>query len=110
MASWRDSFDLGGKPFSYGVTATFNDYTSEITKYANPERTFAKSHYVGKTWGEIWGYHTDGLFASNEEAQEWAAQVDQKYVNSRIYSRNGELRGLRGGDLKYLRLILVRTQ
>ena len=104
MASWRDSFDLGGKPFTYGVTATFNDYKSEITKYDNPGRTFAKSYYVGQTWGEIWGYHTDGLFRSNEEAQEWAAQVDQKYVNDRIYSRNGELRGLRGGDLKYLDL------
>lgn len=45
--SWRDGFNLFGKPFNYSVTASFSDYITEITKFDNPERTFAKSYYVG---------------------------------------------------------------
>ena len=55
MLSWRDMFQLAGKPFSYSVTATFSDYVTDVTKYNNPTKTFATSHYVGKRWGEIWG-------------------------------------------------------
>lgn len=39
--SWRDGFNLFGKPFNYSVTASFSDYITEITKFDNPERTFA---------------------------------------------------------------------
>lgn len=53
--SWRDGFNLFGKPFNYSVTASFSDYITEITKFDNPERTFAKSYYVGMRMGEIWG-------------------------------------------------------
>lgn len=102
MLSWRDHFELANKPFNYGLTLTFNDNVTDITKYANPEMTFAKSYYEGMRWGEIWGYRTGGLFKSDEEAA--AYEVDQSYVCSRIYSRNGSERGLRGGDLKYLDL------
>lgn len=52
--SWRDGFNLFGKPFNYSVTASFSDYITEITKFDNPERTFAKSYYVGMRMGEIW--------------------------------------------------------
>lgn len=51
--SWRDGFNLFGKPFNYSVTASFSDYITEITKFDNPERTFAKSYYVGMRMGEI---------------------------------------------------------
>ncbi len=37
--SWRDGFNLFGKPFNYSVTASFSDYITEITKFDNPERT-----------------------------------------------------------------------
>lgn len=48
--SWRDGFNLFGKPFNYSVTASFSDYITEITKFDNPERTFAKSYYVVCVW------------------------------------------------------------
>lgn len=50
--SWRDGFNLFGKPFNYSVTASFSDYITEITKFDNPERTFAKSYYVGMRMGK----------------------------------------------------------
>lgn len=94
---WKDSFSLAGKPFSYGVTATLSDYISVITKYENPSRLLG-TYYEGMVLGEIWGFRTDGLFASDEEAAAYTSTVDQSYVN---YNLNG---GWKGGDVKYLDL------
>ena len=100
--AWKDMFTLAGKPFSYNVSVNFSDYITVITKYDNPEKTFAKSYYKGMRWGEIWGYRTGGLFSSDEEAAAWP--VDQTTVNSMINSAPGEENGLRAGDIKYLDL------
>lgn len=100
--SWRDGFNLFGKPFNYSVTASFSDYITEITKFDNPERTFAKSYYAGMRMGEIWGYHTGGLFRSDAEAADY--KIDQTFVNQAIISAAGEERGLHGGDVKFLDL------
>ena len=99
MLSWRDMFQLAGKPFSYSVTATFSDYVTDVTKYNNPTRTFATSHYVGKRWGEIWGYCIDGLFDSDEEAAEWTSKIAHESVKVQGF---GEEAKWRGGDLKFL--------
>lgn len=100
--SWRDEFQLLRRPFTYSVTVTFNDYVTNITKYANPDRTFAKSYYEGMRWGEIWGYRIGGLFATDAEAAGYA--VDQTAVNNRINAAAGSERGLHAGDLKFLDL------
>lgn len=94
--SWKDMFTLAGKPFQYYVGANFSDYSTVITKYDNPTKTFAKSYYEGMKLGEIWGYRTGGLFASDAEAM--AYDVDQSSVNST--QKDGPL----GGDLKFLDL------
>ena len=99
MLSWRDMFQLAGKPFSYSVTATFSDYVTDVTKYNNPTKTFATSHYVGKRWGEIWGYCIDGLFDSDEEAAEWTSKIAHESVKVQGF---GEEAKWRGGDLKFL--------
>ena len=92
---WRDSFQLGSKPFNYGVSVVFSDYISHITRFNNPNKLFAKDYYVGMTYGEIWGYHVDGLFATDEEAQSYA--VDQSKVNDAQIFPNG----LFAGDMKF---------
>ena len=97
--SWKDMFMLLGKPFSYNASVVFSDYISEITRFDNPEKSFAKNYYEGMRWGEIWGYRIDGLFASDEEAASWP--VDQKVVNTIIESSAGAEKGLRAGDLKF---------
>ena len=97
--SWKDMFMLFGKPFSYNASVVFSDYVSEITKFDNPERSFAKNYYEGMRWGEIWGYRIDGYFVSDEEAKNWP--VDQSTVNNIINASAGAEKGLRAGDLKY---------
>ena len=97
---WRDSFKLWGSDFNYGATFVLSDYISKITKFDNPEKLFAKDYYVGMTIGEIWGYKTGGLFASDEEAASYP--VDQSAVNQLIIGQYEH--GLHAGDLKYLDL------
>ncbi len=99
---WRDSFNLLGQPFHYSASVSFSDYISKITKFDNPTKSFAKSYYEGMTLGEIWGYHSDGLFRTDEEAANYP--VDQTYVNQSIISAAGDNRGLHAGDVRFLDL------
>lgn len=96
--TWRDMFQIAGKPFSYNVTATFSDYVTDITKFENTQNLLS-NYYVGQRVGDIWGYRIDGLFASDEEAASYP--VDQSYVNNAINSASGSERGLKAGDLKF---------
>jgi TonB-linked SusC/RagA family outer membrane protein len=94
--NWRDQIMLANKPLEYGIGFNLSDYKSVITKYDNPEKSFAKDYYEGMRIGEIWGFVTDGLFQSREEAQAYAQEVDLGYINNRITG------GWQGGDLKYM--------
>lgn len=96
--NWKDQLELAGKPLEYGLGFNLSDYQSEITRYDNPEKSFAKDYYVGMRIGEIWGFVTDGLFQSREEAQAYAQEVDLSYINNRITG------GWQGGDLKFVDL------
>lgn len=96
--NWKDQFKLAGKPFEYSVGLGLSDYKTVVTKYDNPERSFAKAHYVGEEWGEIWGFRTDGFFKTDEEAKQYAQAVNLSYVTSRLTG------GWQAGDLKFLDL------
>ncbi|MBR4408111.1 MAG: SusC/RagA family TonB-linked outer membrane protein, partial [Bacteroidales bacterium] len=100
--SWRDSFNIAGRPFNYGIKAIFSDYVSHITKFDNPTKSLNKSYYEGMKYGEIWGYKIGGLFDSDEEARSY--DVDQSPVNTIINASAGSENGLRAGDLKFLDL------
>ncbi|MGM9736247.1 MAG: hypothetical protein ACI3ZL_07535 [Candidatus Cryptobacteroides sp.] len=97
--AWKDQFMLGGHPFGYGIKGNISVYDSEITKYENPDKTFAKEYYEGMKLGEIWGFVADDLFQSDEEAQEYASQVDLSYVNKELPGGKWA-----AGDLKYIDL------
>lgn len=99
--SWQDEFQLAGSPFSYNVSASVGDYITKITKYHNPDRLIS-DHYVGKTLGEIWGYHVEGLFKTDREAAEYQATIDDKAVNNRVYQCKGPAGNyLRAGDVRF---------
>ena len=76
--SWKDSFRLGNKPFEYSVTAMLSDYQGEVIKYSNPNGVFGNwdwgvpriwsNYYVGAKMGEIWGFETDHMIMSQDEA------------------------------------------
>jgi hypothetical protein len=97
--SWRDQFDLGGHPFGYSVRGSLSDFRSHITKFDNPDKTFAKSYYEGMRIGDIWGFEVAGLFATDEEAKQYTSEVlDCSYINGRMTG------GFLAGDLKFIDL------
>ena len=109
MIKWSDSFQLGSKPFNYAITGTLGDYTTTITRFYNPDKLIS-DYYVGKRLGEIWGFEVEGLFASDEEAAEYQARIDDTVVNQRVYDSKGYGEAyLRAGDVKYKDQLTVDT-
>ena len=96
--SWRDQFSLGSRPIEYSLGFNISNYRSYITKYDNKDKTLAKSYYEGMRIGDIWGFVTDGLFATDEEAQEYANSVDLSYMV------DGLTGGWKAGDIKFVDL------
>lgn len=96
--SWRDQFELAGRPLEYSLGFNVSNYKSYITKYDNKDKTFAKDYYEGMRIGEIWGFVTDGLFATDEEAQAYAKEVDLSYMV------DGLTGGWKAGDVKFVDL------
>lgn len=92
--SWRDSFKVGGKDLEYFVKGSLSEFRSTITKFNNKTKILS-NYYEGMELGEIWGFHIDGLFASDAEALAYTSKVDQSYCNANL---NG---GWKAGDLKY---------
>jgi TonB-linked SusC/RagA family outer membrane protein len=89
--AWRDRFNIGEKPFNYGLRLTMADYTAEITKYNNPDKKLS-DYYAGQTVGEIWGYETAGYFTS---AQDISSSPKQTLIKA---SNTGQLLP---GDIKF---------
>ncbi|RIH63103.1 SusC/RagA family TonB-linked outer membrane protein [Mariniphaga sediminis] len=73
--------------FKYNINLVFSDNKSVVTKYNNPTK-YIHNYYEGKTFGEIWGFETEGLFQTDQEASEWWDQ-------SVLYSKWS------AGDVKY---------
>lgn len=96
---WNDQIKIAGKPFQYNVSATIGDYKSTITKYNNPDKLIS-DYYEGKTLGEIWGYHVDGLFKTDEEAAAYQKEINDKAVNGRVYDSKTD-NHLMAGDVKF---------
>lgn len=90
--SWRDSFKLAGKDFSYSIKGSVWDTRTWVTKYETTNHR-CLSYYEGKEIGEIWGFRTDGYFLSNEEANNWATDN---------YHKNGSNFRAYAGDLKFI--------
>lgn len=77
---WNDNFQLWGHPFNYNVGFNLSDYRSTITKFNN-ENKLLTQYYEGMQLGEIWGYTLeDRYFATDEEAAEYANNVDLTQV------------------------------
>jgi TonB-linked SusC/RagA family outer membrane protein len=85
---YRDRVNAGGSPLSYGVRFMLWDSRAWITKFDNLTGRL-NNYREGQELGEIWGLHTAGFFASDEEAKAWA---DQSAIVGHI---------LEAGDLKF---------
>ena len=100
---WRDQFKLSGKPFNYNVDVTLSDSWAQITKVANSTGSL-NSYYKGQELGEIWGLKTLGLFATDEEAKNWADQSELLYQPGKYPQAAGTIKWEdRDGDGKISR-------
>ncbi len=61
QADFNHQFKNG---FGFSITASLSNAITEITKYGSTKSI--DSWYVGKTYGEIWGYTTDRLFQKSD--------------------------------------------
>lgn len=84
LLAWRDKLSDN---FSYNVQLGLGDSRSKILNYVN-ESGFIDDWYEGKEVGEIWGYVSDGLIHTTEEAKKIPDQ-------SSIYPN------WRPGDMRY---------
>lgn len=96
--SWRDDVTVLGHKMNYGLSASFGDYKTIITRYNNPTNLLS-DHYEGKTLGEMWGYHIEGLFASDEDAAIYAANIDDTSINGTVYGCVSPNDKLMAGDV-----------
>lgn len=90
--SWRDAFKLGGKDFSYSIKGSVWDTRTWVSKYETVNH-LCLGYYEGKELGEIWGFHTDGYFRTNSEANAWATDS---------YHKNGSNFRAYAGDLRFV--------
>ena len=108
--TWKDQFDLGGKPFGYSVRATLSDYYSIIDKYNNVQKnlnnngnqSLAGNYYEGMRIGELWGFVSNGLWqdqAAIDAAEAKAKAAGQSYYNPLIRATKDYKTRL--GDTKY---------
>lgn len=99
--SWKDRFELASRPFTYGITATLGDYVTEITKFDNEDCQLS-DHYVGQRLGDIWGYVSDGLFATDEEAAAYEAAINSKgTVHKGVFACKAPYNHLMAGDIRF---------
>ncbi|MFC4870988.1 SusC/RagA family TonB-linked outer membrane protein [Negadavirga shengliensis] len=73
LLSYRESFELKGKPFGLQVNLNFSDNKAQILKYNNPNK-FLNDYYPGMWIGEMWGYINDGYFTSASDVENHADQ------------------------------------
>ncbi len=66
--TWKQVLKNG---LNYSTSVTLSDYQAEITKYDNPTKNLSDSYYEGMKLGEYWGFVTEGLFATDDEAANW---------------------------------------
>lgn len=76
--SWRDSFKLGGKDFSYSAKGSVWDSRTFVTRYYN-ESGGMFNLYEGKELGEIWGFRTNGLYLTENEALDCPTHTYHKF-------------------------------
>lgn len=108
--TWKSALQNG---LAYSATLSLSDYQAEITKYDNPTKNLSDNYYEGKKLGEIWGFVTDGLFQSDEEAAAWNQSKIVGYTqyagDIKFADLNGDKEVTRGentvndsGDLKII--------
>lgn len=97
-----------GSPLTIKAGLSVSNFVARITKYPNPQGVMS-DYWEGQKLGEIWGYHIEGQFQSDEEAKAYQASFANptkdlgqvyKYIVNTV--QNKEWKGLKAGDVKYI--------
>jgi TonB-linked SusC/RagA family outer membrane protein len=81
-----------GKDINLYANLGFTDYKTVFTKWDNPNMSISNAlNYVGKTFGEIWGFQTDGFFQSADDVSKSPSQKTLQTGNFQFGA----------GDIKY---------
>jgi len=106
--SYQNKFSVAGSPLNFSVSANVSNFKGIITRYNNPNGLLS-SYYEGQRLGEIWGFHIDGQFKTDEEAMAYQNSFERPANNlSVVYNdilnvmQNSEWNHLRAGDVKYV--------
>ena len=106
VLTWKDQFNLGGKPLSYEIKGTLADSKSIIDSYPNDEKYIGAgagtgiqnfNYYSGMTLGEIWGFENDGYFTSAD----FDANGKQISGPDQTWVQNNNSRTWQAGDIKF---------
>lgn len=102
--AWRDQHKLLGSILRYEISGGVGNYKTVITKYNNPEKLLT-TYYEGQVLGEIWGYDIDGLFANQQEIDDYLSHINA--VESEVYTDivgvlDSKAPGLHPGDVRYV--------
>ncbi|MEG0815619.1 MAG: SusC/RagA family TonB-linked outer membrane protein, partial [Mucinivorans sp.] len=89
--NWRDR--IAKSDFSYNVGLVLSDNTTKLTRFDVVNPAYGASR-VGKEWGEIWGYTTDGFFETEKAVTDGP---DQTYLwNGKWYQGDVRYKDLNG--------------
>lgn len=88
---WRDVIG----DFSYGARLALSDSQSKITRYPNETGDISK-YYVGRKFGEIWGYETVGIAKNDAEMQAHLSKVNQNAIGNKWAAGDVMYRDLNG--------------
>lgn len=94
QVSWRDQIN---EQWDYGVSLNLADGVSEVTQYNTSSNSFGQTSdgkekwYVGKKFGEIWGYTAERFLNKNDFDANGKLKVDQSKIHANWYP----------GDIKY---------
>lgn len=89
---WSDKIGAGENAIAYNVKAMMWDSRTWVTDFYNTNGDLT-TYYKGMEIGEIWGFKTAGIYASNAEA-----------ANGPAYNffKNGDMFQAYAGDLKFV--------
>ncbi|RYY01000.1 MAG: SusC/RagA family TonB-linked outer membrane protein [Gammaproteobacteria bacterium] len=106
--TYNGSIKIGKSPMHIRATGSVYNFSGIITKYPNPNGLMS-SFYEGQKLGVIYGYHIDGQFQSDAEAQAYQAKflnptttLGQVYNYELNIVQNTQWKGLRAGDIRYV--------
>lgn len=107
---YHDQFSVAGSPLHLNASVSLYNFKGVITKYPNPNGIMS-NFWEGQELGQIWGYHIDGQFQTDEEAKAFQDQfanptkdLGQVYKFIINTAQNKEWKGLKAGDIHYVDL------